>query len=302
MNEVAKDWLADFQRDDDPFFFYLHYNEPHRPYYPPRKYLETFTEDLSMSGKEAAEFALEVHYNLEEIVANGCELSDEEWAALKAMYDAEIAYTDEMVGRLFDHIRSLDSRETVVVVTADHGELFGEYGLLSHSYVLHDAVTRVPLVVHGLEDGLAVDADDTVQHLDVFRTLLNVAGGDPGDTIGVDLREERREFAVSQRGPTSFDELLAHNPSFDTARFHTETLTALRTPEYKYQRSSEKAELFALPDEDADISSAQPERRATLDEELSEWLDRYGQPVGAAQEGEFSDAVTRQLRDLGYME
>lgn len=302
MNEVAKDWLADLQRDDDPFFFYLHYNEPHRPYYPPRKYLDTFTEDLSMSGKEAAEFALEVHYNLEDIVANGCDLSDEEWIALKAMYDAEIAYTDEMIGRLFDHIRSLDSRETVVVVTADHGELFGEYGLLSHSYVLHDAVTRVPLVVHGLEDDLAIDADDTVQHLDVFRTLLNVAGGDPGDTIGVDLREEGREFVISQRGPTSFDELLAHNPSFDTSRFHTETLTALRTPEYKYQRSSEKAELFALPNENDDVSSSNPEERAALDDELSEWLDQYGQPVGAAQEGEFSDAVTRQLRDLGYME
>ncbi|MFC6865309.1 sulfatase [Halomicroarcula sp. GCM10025817] len=302
MNEVAKDWLADFRRNDDPFFFYLHYNEPHRPYYPPRKYLERFTDDISMSGTEAAEFALDVHYNLEDVVANGCELTDDEWAALEAMYDAEIAYTDEMVGRLFDYIQSHGDRDTVVVITADHGELFGEYGLLSHSYVLHDAVTRVPLVVQGLDEDLAVDGDDTVQHLDVFRTLLNVAGGDPGDTIGVDLREETRDFAVSQRGPTDFDELLAHNPSFDTSRFHTETLTALRTPEFKYQRSSEKAELFALPDEDEDVSGDYPEERAALEEELGDWLDKYGQPVGDAEEGEFSDAVTRQLRDLGYME
>ena len=302
MNEVAKEWLADFRHDDDPFFFYLHYNEPHRPYYPPRKYLDTFSEELSMSGTEAAEFALDVHYNLEDIVANGCQLSDDEWAALEAMYDAEVAYTDEMVGRLFDHVQSMRGRDTIVVVTADHGELFGEYGLLSHSYVLHDAVTRVPMVIHGLDDDLAVDGDDTIQHLDVFRTLLNVAGGDPGDTIGFDLREQTRDFAVSQRGPTSFEELLAHNPSFDTSRFHTETLTALRTPEFKYQRSSEKEELFALPDEDADVSSEYPQKRTALDETLDDWMDRHGQPVGAAQEGEFSDAVTRQLRDLGYME
>lgn len=302
MNEVAKTWLDDFRRDSDPFFFYLHYNEPHRPYYPPRKYLDAFTDELSMSGKAAAEFALDVHYNLEEIVANGCELEPEQWAALKAMYDAEIAYTDEMVGRLFDHIQSLDLGDTIVVVTADHGELFGEYGLLSHSYVLHDAVTRVPLVVHGLQEDLAVDGDDIVQHLDVLRTLLNVAGGDPDDTVGVDLRDETREFAVSQRGPTDFDELRAHNASFDSSRFHTETLSALRTADFKYQRSAEKSELFELPNEDDDVSSSRPDQQARLSEELAEWLDRYGQPVSGGEKGDFSEAVTRQLRDLGYME
>lgn len=302
MNEVAKEWLDDFRREANPFFFYLHYNEPHRPYYPPQKYLEEFSDELSMSGKEAAEFALNVHYNLEEIVANGCDLSDDEWAALRAMYDAEIAYTDEMVGRLFRYIQSSEMGETVVVVTADHGELFGEYGLLSHSYVLHDAVTRVPMVIHGLTDELVVDGEDTVQHLDVLKTLLKVAGGDPGDTIGIDLREGTRDFAVSQRGPTNFDELRAHNESFDTSRFHTETLTALRTGDFKYQRSSEKSELFALPNEDEDVSSTHPEERTELEDRLGEWLERYGKPVGDAREGEFSDAVTRQLRDLGYME
>ncbi|EMA10204.1 uncharacterized sulfatase [Haloarcula vallismortis] len=302
MNGVAKRWLGDFESKSKPFFFYLHYNEPHRPYYPPGKYLDTFTDDLEMSGREAAELALDIHYNLDEIVANGCDLSKKEWAALRAMYDSEIAYTDEMVGQLVSELRSLNLGDTIIVVTGDHGELFGEWGLLSHSYVLNDAVTRVPLVIDGLEDPLAVDDGDIIQHSDIMRTLLEVAGVDGSDTIGVDLREEGREFAVSQRGPNTYEELLTHNSDFDYSALHTETLSALRTEEWRYQESAESAELFNLADEETDVREAYPEVAESLQSDLDDWIEANGQPVSGGQQEEFSGAVQRQLRDLGYME
>jgi uncharacterized sulfatase len=303
MNGVAKRWLNDFEDQSSPFFFYLHYNEPHRPYYPPGKYLDVFTDDLEMSPREAAEIALDIHYNLDEIVAKGCELTDEEWDALIAMYDAEIAYTDEMVGRLVSYVRSLDMGDTVVVVTGDHGELFGEWGLLSHSYVLNDAVTRVPLVVDGLSESLAVDEKDMIQHSDVMTTLLEIAGNDTDDTIGIDLREGDREFAVSQRGPSTFEELLSFNHNFDHSAFHTgEILSSLRTDSWRYQESEHRGELFDLADEETDVREDHPEVAASLSSDLQDWLESYGQPVSAGQEEQFSGAVTRQLRDLGYME
>lgn len=302
MNEVAKDWLSDFQDRDDPFFFYLHYNEPHRPYYPPLAWLDTYADEISMGSLEAAEFALETHYNLDEIVANGCELTDEEWAALVAMYDTEIAYTDEMVGRLVDYVDSLDLDDTVVVVTADHGELFGEYGLLSHSYVLIDAVTRVPLVVRGLPGDLAVDGDDLVQHADLMTTLLGIADADVGDTIGVDLRTEGREFAVSQRSHQTFEKQLNHNPSFDVTRFHRETTTAVRTQEFRYQRSEDGETLFAIPDEETDISSNHPAVVDELSDKSDTWLTKYSEPIEAGRRTDFSGSAKRQLRDLGYID
>lgn len=302
MNGVAKRWLDEFEGESEPFFFYLHYNEPHRPYYPPGKYLDAFTDGLNMSGREAAELALDIHYDLDEIVANGCKLTDEEWAALQAMYDAEIAYTDEMVGRLIAHLRSLDLNDTVIVVTGDHGELFGEWGLLSHSYVLNDAVTRVPLVVDGLEEPLAVEDGDIIQHSDVMTTLLETAGADTEGTIGVDLREEGREFAVSQRGPNTYEELLAHNADFDYSNLHTGTLSAIRTEKWRYQESEEGSELFALSDEESDVSDGHPDVAAALQSSLSDWLNEYGKPVSTGQQEQFSGAVQRQLRDLGYME
>lgn len=301
MNETAKRWLRDL-REDSPFFFYLHYNEPHRPYYPPLSYIDEYADEIGMGPREAAEFALDVHYDLTEIIAGGCSLDDDEWAALKAMYDAEIAYTDEMVGRLVEHVRSLGLEDTVVVITADHGELFGEYGLLSHKYVLTDAVTRVPMVISGLDETLAVDENDIVQHADVMTTLLALGDADAEDTIGVDLRSGTREFAVSQRGPVDFPDVYHEADHFDTARFHSATLSALRTEEFRYQQSEDGSELFALADESRDVAEAHPEVADDLAAKLDAWLAEYGQPIEGGRTGEFSEAVQRQLSDLGYME
>lgn len=299
MNAIAKRWVRDFVREDDPFLFYLHYNEPHRPYYPPLPYLDRYTEGRPTSGREAAEVAVDVHENFVELVADGCDLSEGEWASLLAMYDAEVAYTDEMVGRLVEFVRSLDG-ETVFVITADHGELFGEYGLLAHRFVLHDAVINVPLVIHGGDFGF--ERNELVQHVDVVQTLLARAGGETEQLQGVDLDEDTREFAVAQRDPAEFDEFLEHNPDFDTSRFHESVLTALRTRRYKYQRSDDGTELFALPDEETDVSDRQPSVREDLAERLEVWLETDGRPVGATDQAEFTEAMRRQLSDLGYLQ
>ena len=301
MNDTAKRWLAEFETDTEPFFFYLHYNEPHRPYYPPNTYLDRFTDGLAMSADEAAAFAMEFHYTLDEIIATGCDLTDDEWDAIFAMYDAEIAYTDHMVGNLVRYLRTLDLGDTVVVVTADHGELFGEYGLLAHSYVLNDAVTHVPLVVHGLGD-LEAGPDDIVQHGDVMKTLLESVGGDTEGMAGTDLRTGRPAFAVSQRGPIDVDDLLDINPEFDASRFHHSTLTALRTERFVYQRSENGSELFERPDETTDVSNTYPNVAESLDATLSGWLEANAEPAGAGRPGDFSASNERQLRDLGYLE
>lgn len=65
------------------------------------------------------------------------------------LYDGEIAYTDAHVGRLLDFIQSSPLRDsTALVVTSDHGEAFGEHGLIRHGFELWQELVRVPLIVH----------------------------------------------------------------------------------------------------------------------------------------------------------
>lgn len=299
MNDIAKRWIRSLEREE-PFFFYLHYNEPHSPFYPPIPYLDRYTSDLEMSGREAASFALEVHNNLESKIANGCDFTREQWAALNAMYDAEIAYTDACIGRLIDYIEARDLGETAVVITADHGELLGEHGLLGHTEVLDDALIHVPLVTSGVGDW-PISSDQLLQHIDVMQTLVGSAGGDTSQMQGVDLRTESRDFAIAQRGPRDVERFKAHNPSFDTSSFHASTLTCLRTATFKYQRSEGGQELFELPNETDDVSEAYPAVCGQLDQALDEWFEEEGQPVDSIGEAEFTRDMERQLRDLGYL-
>lgn len=297
MNRAATDWLGATD-GGEPFFLFVHYNEPHRPYYPPLPYLDTYADATEMTGREAAEFSLEVHENLERIVATGCDLSSDEMAALVAMYDAEIRYTDEMVGRMVDRVRAHDDRDVIVVLTSDHGELFGEYGLLGHKFVVHDELTHVPLVTSGVE---GVPSDGFVQHADVMTTVLAQVGADTEPLDGIDLREERRDHVVSQDHGTDFTPFLEHEPNYDVSHFHEGDVTALRTEEFRYQESNDRAELFELPDETTDVSDDHPEITADLAATLDEWFREYGTPVEAERTGEYSADMREHLADMGYL-
>lgn len=300
VNDVAKRWLRSFAGNREPFFLYLHYNEPHRPFYPPNVALDRFADDLPMAPREAAEFALSVHRNNFEHIADGVPFTDDEWRALEVMYDSEIAYTDECVGRLHEAVRDLDLGETIFVVTADHGEFLGEHGLLSHKYSVHDAVVNVPCVAAGLGD-LAVDRDDVVQHADVVRTVLERAGARTDSLQGVDLRETGREFAVVQRHAEDFDEVLEHDPEFPVERFHASRLTALRTRDYKYLESADGSALYRPPDEETDLFEEEPDVRDDLAEKRRTWLETDGRPAAEGREAAFTDEMRDQLSDLGYI-
>ncbi len=305
MNEIAKRRIGSYAGDDEPFFLYAHYGDPHHPYHPPRRFLEPYADDFEMDVDEALEFGQYHHANFHQLIADGCPFTDDEWDVLHALYDAEVAHTDELVGDLFAHTRQLGLDNTVFIVTADHGELFGEQGMLAHLVVAADAVTHVPCVVHSA-DALVDHDGETVQHADLMRTLLETAGADTDGMQGVDLREETREHTLTQRGAKRtlknlerFEEL---NPEFDRTPYHAATLHALRTTGFKYQRSDERAELLELPDETHDVTDTNPSVAKRLDDELDDILETDGQPVSPeGREGEFTDAMKEQLADLGYL-
>ncbi|GAB3669328.1 sulfatase-like hydrolase/transferase [Halopiger thermotolerans] len=298
VNEVAKRHIREFGESDKPGFLYVHYNEPHRGYYPPLPYLDTFSDELNLPPREAASISMDIHHNLLDVIANGIDLTEEEMAALKAMYDAEIAYTDDRVGALLDVVeRELD--DVIIVITSDHGELFGEDDMLAHKYSMHNAVLEVPLVVRGI-DGLS---DDTlVQHADIIKTLLQIVGAETGSVQGVDLRENHREYAISQYPGGSLDPLVERNPDFDTSRFPTKPYAVIQDGSYKFAEWPGKGNLYELPDEETNIRDTKSKHAAELKSALSEWLSVEGEPVTANQKARVDDELRDHLRDLGYLD
>lgn len=244
---------------------------------------------------------MDIHENSLAYIADGMPVSDETWAEVVSMYDAEIAYTDRMVGELFDTLDSSHDEQTVFAVTADHGEMLGERDIPGHLIDVHESLVHVPLVVHGFDE-IESQTESIVQHGDLMQTLLTVAGADTTQFDSIDLRDEKREFAISQEYFNDYSNLLQKNPDFDTNKYRTGLSTGIRTADFKLIESGDKTVLYELPDENNDVSSTYPETVDRLVEELSRWFTAHGGAVTDTEyEDDYSKKRKKRLEDLGYL-
>jgi arylsulfatase A-like enzyme len=125
-----------------PFFAFLNYYDAHEPYLPPVPF------DTKFSTKTRARRSLIRYWSHEAGRLPGERLSPEQIRAEIDAYDDAIAYLDHQLGNLF---AELDKRhlleKTLIIVTSDHGEAFGENGIFSHGNSLYRSVIQVPLLI-----------------------------------------------------------------------------------------------------------------------------------------------------------
>lgn len=301
LTEGIKHQLARRTNQSEPLFLYAHYGDTHHPYVPPLSYLDRFYH--SLSSDRARDLALDMTRNLTGKIADDQPFTDREWRALKALYDATMAYVDSQIGAVFEYVRNRD--DTILVVTADHGELFGEEGLLAHKITTHDAVCHVPLVVYG-PTGVIEHGSELVQPIDVVRTLAAESGADTTGLQGHDLRTGRREHAVIQRGwkraKRNLDAIEEHAPDAERPDTYEGDLTTLRTPTFKLEYGDDHRALFLPPDEETDRTHRFPDVAERLAEAASTVHDIDG-PGGerSEEDDEYSPSTKERLRDLGYV-
>ncbi len=133
------------------------------------------------------------------------------------LYDGEVAYTDHHVGRVLSALRASPAWDrTVVVLTGDHGEAFGEHGARFHGREVWDEIVRVPLLVR-VPGAAPRRVPGRVSHVDVAPTILDLAGlpVDPG-ARGASLVPDI--FATGERPsrPILVDQ--PRNPYYDAKR------------------------------------------------------------------------------------
>ena len=168
MSETALAWLSEPERTGAPFMLYVHYFDPHAPYFPPPEYARRFgvVPDAPLTGAEQWPLLL----------APQAPESADDLATLTALYDAEIASTDAAIARLLDGLRARAGRPTLVLVTSDHGEEFGEHGELQHGRALWQELLHVPLIVAGPGILRGRVVDEPVSLVSLWATLADLAG------------------------------------------------------------------------------------------------------------------------------
>ena len=171
---------------DDPVFLYVHLWDVHYNYNPPVPQAVRF-----QAGRPAGPGETDDVTALTAPGHDASGLPPERLAWLEGQYAGEILFTDEQVGRILDELdRQGRSDNTIVMVTADHGEAFLEHGVLGHTVDLHDEMTHVPLLVRWpgqvREDR---EIRNQVSLVDLAPTLLDLLGlaYDAGDFDGHSL-------------------------------------------------------------------------------------------------------------------
>ena len=184
---------------------YLHILNPHSPYAPPPPFDRMWTTQ-PFPPRLAAMLQGDVNEQWKKLLS----LKDiepkptpEEIDYLLAMYDSEIAYVDWTLGNLFRWLQRFKLTErTLIVITADHGEYFGEHGLFGHAGLsLYNPVLSIPLML--VSPRLfpeQVRVTDAVEAVDIYPTLMEIVGGEsPPHLQGENLLQEPRPgIAVSQ--------------------------------------------------------------------------------------------------------
>jgi len=265
----ALDWVGKLQKKK--FFLFLNYFDPHTPYEPP----EDFTKAFLPKGMTLSEM--------------GASLKRK-----KALYDAEILYMDHYIGHLIDNLKSNDLyNNTLLIVTADHGELLGEHGKSFHGTDLYQEELHVPLLIKYPGTEVAPNrTDEPVQLNDVFAIILERLGIDkPPDTQGcVPPHIEHPLLAEVYPLPA-----VSTDGSF----------RAIIEEKFKFVWSSKGNHLLfhlgADPGESINLAANLPEKAADLLSKMNRYLARLPEPGPASPAQQLDKSTKMALKSLGYL-
>lgn len=294
---------------EKPFFLWLHFFDPHARYVPPEPFDQMFVGDRYFDGSWRVSLYKGDETDLGGISTKVSLGREDRVAYYVAQYDAEIRYVDEQVGFL---LKTLEERglagNTLVVLTADHGESLGDHNyFFEHGRFPYDDCVHVPLIVRAPgEPRPGETVRSPVQSIDIVPTILDLAGlpADPqaeGKSLRPLLRGEhptgdRWDYAFTESGFT-----LDYQRSITSERYKLVYVPDAGDRRIMTGRELELYDLQADPRETRNLIDERPEVAALLKRQLWRWMANGGPAAPPPAEVRVEGQAEEQLRSLGYI-
>jgi len=313
---------------DEPFFVFTNFMGAHSPYDAPRPYKEEATPELDRPRWFLLEHITESSEKLKRddiredrireaqttdgiarYLAGQLELTEEEFEVLRKWYRAEIRYLDYRLNDFLDWFFGNNLQEnTLLLVTADHGEYFGEHDLIAHSNFLFDECLHVPLFVVGPNVPEGVSRDGFSSLVDILPTFCDAAGIEEPETPGRSLLSEPpRDYVVSEHGIRAEEPegVMKYLQGEQFERFRA-GWKGIRTENWLLTESSNgKTELYRREESgEQKVESPKDAVVEDLRELLHEEADnKYRSAINSYNRADSMDEdVSDQLKRLGYLE
>ncbi len=269
LTASALKWLSKVKKKS--FFLFLNYFDAHGPYMPPEGFAAAFLPNLTQWNPKK----ITMKQNI-------------------AFYDAEILYMDHYIGRLLEKLKADGLYDnTMIIVTSDHGELFGEHGELGHGDFLYQPELHIPLFVkYPAAEVTPARTDAPVQLNDVFVMILNRLGIEIPRNIQAGMPPQIGHPLVAETYPLASLAPKGH-------------WRAIFEGNYKFIWNSKNNHLlFDLkndPGEKTNLVAKQPQRAAKMLAEVNQYLAKLPAPGPAAPARELDEQTKEALRSLGYV-
>jgi len=215
------------------FFLFIHYRDTHTPYSIPDKHTKHIErmKKFESKGKSIKEILSRLNDPLHRKAIQFRCGDATHVGEVVTRYDAAISFIDEEIGRLVNFLETHRLIEdTLIVITADHGESFWEHEIYFSHHGLYDVSIHVPLIFSYPRLPAGVTIDELIQSVDIMPTILDIAGIDPKDV----------DFDGKTLLPIIENNEISGRPAVYVEEVQTQCKRAIRTRKFKYIRANSK--------------------------------------------------------------
>ena len=293
INEIVYSW-EDKINKAGKFFLWVHYIDPHYPYYPQSPWIEQYLPENSTDIKQLIRMPqIEMPPNIAKTPGM--------LSTILALYDSEINYVDSYVGELIERL-DLD-KNSLLIITSDHGEQFFERGKIGHPFNLHSEVLNVPLIIK-LPETLEMETiENQASLIDIMPTISHILDTDPPkQTRGKSLLKHKGLFKWLKT--TLFRRKGSRHifAELDTKS----TLKAIISSDWKYiynlkKQTQQLYNIISDPNELTNLSDKKALQRDQLKKQLLNWVSNSRTYPVESQSFELSQEEKEKLEAMGYI-
>ncbi len=276
-----------------PFLLFLNYMDAHQPYFPPAPY------DVKYPGKDITMTA-ERYWPIEfEALSGARTYTDQDRKRDESQYDGAIAYIDAKLGELFAKMQQLGLYDnSIIVLTSDHGQSFGEKGLVGHGSSVYQEQVHVPLIIKYLGETHAKVQDRLVSQIDLLPTILESLGYETDSLPGNSLLAPKRPQGAAFSESFPCDLLVSLNNRFrriERATFMGDfkLITATNGIHQFYDLGTD-------PHEEHNVYAERLPAASALEASLHHWA--LTTPVARPQPAVLDRRAIESLKSLGYLQ